>query len=532
MVRGYDIETSLTLDYRKNMWGIERIVLDGVSNHLPADSNGTKTLVRLKQDGQFVDLKEADPDKKTEEVVFEDNGSGYDAGLLSVLFSPKAADVMSVGQFGEGLKLVACAALRNDLNIEYRSRNWTAKPYPLKARIGGHDVEKLCFRIRENGDQLEGSRTVFENPSPELVAKVLLIPKRVLAFNESFRELYTEKGKAKTGLGNIGDFYLGGSFDEVGRKSGKYPSRVIDLGEGEERGIFVKGVKVQGGNAIFSYDLGLEDITPDRAYANRGKMISEIESLLKGCSSKEVVGRVLETAVEQKREGFLEFEAFRDKTERDAFNRGFTIMEETKRVYSKLDKKFENKLYGLGENLWVKTFKELYGEDAVIASHNVAINKDVELMGFRPINIQDSVGKYLRRNGIKGASDIENCKEYRWVNDSDLTDEERRVLARAPEIVENAFGERRELDVRVYSGMFMQTGREVQSGLGVYIKEKDGSSYIGIKRDQLSELGKFASTLVHEAGHDITGAEDYSRRFTDIFVENLARKALEDLEEA
>jgi len=43
-------------------------------------------------------------------LLFEDNGAGYDAGLLSVLFSTKRADALSVGQFGEGLKLIAAAA--------------------------------------------------------------------------------------------------------------------------------------------------------------------------------------------------------------------------------------------------------------------------------------------------------------------------------------------------------------------------------------------------------------------------------------
>src|SRR3989339_1153271 len=85
--RNYTIETSLTLDYRKSAWGIERIVLDSVSNHLPADSKGTVTTVRIKQDGQWADLKKADPTQPAEEVIFEDNGFGYDAGLLSVLFS-------------------------------------------------------------------------------------------------------------------------------------------------------------------------------------------------------------------------------------------------------------------------------------------------------------------------------------------------------------------------------------------------------------------------------------------------------------
>ena len=34
--------TSLTLDYQRDQWGIERICLDGAQNHLPADALGTQ----------------------------------------------------------------------------------------------------------------------------------------------------------------------------------------------------------------------------------------------------------------------------------------------------------------------------------------------------------------------------------------------------------------------------------------------------------------------------------------------------------
>src|SRR3989338_4098768 len=321
----YEIETSLTLDYRRSAWGIERIVLDSISNHLPEDSKGTGTSVRLKQDGHFVDLKDAHRSKPTEEVVFEDNGSGYDAGLLSVLFSPKAADALSVGQFGEGLKMVSTAALRNGLNVEYRSRNWRASPYTKPETIDGHRINRLCFKVTENGDDLEGSRTVFSNPSEALIAEIFELSNKVLALNGQYTELHNKRDNINYSPSKFKDFeiyikplaLMGGAAT----KSAKYKSRIIDLGT-DSTSIFIKGVRVQGSNALFSYDLGLDNISPDRVFADREKVLDGIESLLKGCSNTAVIERVLREAQQNPERHCDEFEAFRDRTLPDRMRRG------------------------------------------------------------------------------------------------------------------------------------------------------------------------------------------------------------------
>ncbi|MAG02076.1 hypothetical protein CMI42_01960, partial [Candidatus Pacearchaeota archaeon] len=303
--RNYKIETSITLDYRKSAWGLERIVLDGVANHLPEDSNGTNVAVKLKQDGQYVPLKQADPQKQTEEIVFEDDGSGYDAGMLSILFSSKGADELSVGQFGEGLKLVAASALRNGVEIEYHSRNWVANPFAKPERIGGHDIEKLCFTIQENGFDLDGSRTVIRNPSDDLMREVYQIPDKVLALNDSYEVM----SKDFTGFGFLSDAKI-------------YPSRMIRLGNGDTT-LFIKGVKVQDSQSIFSYDLGLNNITPDRIFADRDRVLDSIENLLKDYASPEAIKTVLSKAFSEPEGNYQEFQAFYNRKQ----DKGFGITE-------------------------------------------------------------------------------------------------------------------------------------------------------------------------------------------------------------
>ena len=511
-----DIETSLTTDYRRFAWGIERIVLDSISNHLPADSKGSKTTVRIKQEGRGYDLKRADPAKPAEEVVFEDDGAGYSAGLLSVLFSPKAADVMSVGQFGEGLKLVAAAALRSGIDVEYRSKNWIAVPYAKSERIDEHAVQRLCFHITENGDHIEGSRTVFRNPSKELMREIFKIPEKVLALNDSFSVIYAE-GSSTPENRHATRLYR--------NWPSRYHPRIIDLGAGD-KSLFIKGVRVQTMGAIFSYDLGLENISPDRLFADRETLLNEIARILKECTDHSVIETLLREA-ETDRCYRFEFEALRDRRPQSSLiyadyriPKDDPETEKFKELWRRMD------IPKTQTNPWVDVFRKLYGENAVLASSNVNENSDARLMGFNPVKLNSDLDCYLGILGIKRASSLATEKQYRWVDRLDLTPAETGMLERIPEITETVLGELIPVDVRVYSGLFLNTGREIESQHGVYVRSPDGQEYIGIKQSQLQSLEAFASTYIHELGHLVTGKGDYYREFTDFFIQALTKFVL------
>jgi len=528
MTKTYEIETSLTLDYRKSMWGLERIVLDGVSNHLPDDSHGTKISVLFKQNGEYVDYKDASSETKVEEVVFSDNGTGYDAGLLSVLFSTKTADSLSVGQHGEGLKLVAAAALREGLDIEYQSRNWTAVPYKKHERIGRNNIERLCFRITENGSHLEGSRTIVKNPNEDFVKEVFSLPDKVLLLNDNYTELYNEGNRESDLIVKYINF----------GKTKTYPSKIIELGNGSTD-LFVKGVKIQKIDSIFSYDLGIDEITPDRYFANRNKMLETIENLLKTCKDTEIIERVLRTAELEPDRNYEEFAAFMPRVE-DPFQsvrklepiRYKAVMEDGK--IAGLEDMFEgkepDKMFSkiLPENSWLATFKRMYGENAILANQmDTNINKDAEIMGFRTVTLNNAVEGYLESIGVRRARERDFKKDYRWILEEDLTQDEREVLEFSNDI--NQMYGLQKIPIRIFSGVFFDTGRESESDLGVWIMEKNGDKYLGIRRDRLQNPLDFASTYIHEAGHNESGKPDYHRDFTDYFVTQLAREAVKKL---
>ncbi len=570
----FSARTSYTTDTRKKRWGIERIALDGISNHLPDDSRGTVVSVKLKQDGAYVDLKEADRARPIEEIVFEDDGGGYDNILLSLAYSDKDNDVLSVGQFGEGLKMVAAACLRLGQEVKYKSKNWTAVPFgepqPIKNHEG-NNVERVCFRITENGTYITGSRTIFRNPSGEIIAEIYRLPEKVLGLrrklspDEQLPESASED--AKWVYRELHKKDVRDAKAVFGRSI--YQSRIIDAGLSDPevstwRALFVKGVFIREEDSLFDYDLGIEDISPDRIYGNEEAILMEIESLLKNCKNPEVIEAVLRHANTSPRSNCYEFQAL----SREQRRRSNGMISETKTYDSdavfdgksrkkKIKPFYESETEGIasiirlptdrtelerllgaeelerllrhGHDEWAKGFKRLFGENAVLSSGDVNVDEDARIMGHTPVKLNSAVADYLAECGVKNARSIEVGKEYRWVPTEELSDEEKAVLARADEISEIAFGDKNPLEIRVYSGLYLSTGREIDCATGVIIFEDDGKRVIGIKRSQLASLEGFTRNYVHERGHDKTGADDWSRTFTNLGYEISTRLIIEKL---
>lgn len=499
-----EIETSVTLDYRADRWGIERIVLDTVSNHLPHDSRGKEIKVLLKQNGKYVDMKEASDTVKTEEIVFEDDGAGYDVDMLSVLYSTKSADALSVGQFGEGAKLVAGACLRNGFGLEYESKNWRAVPFSREVTIGDAKVKKLCFKVEENGHRRKGSRTVINNPSSDLVKEVLKLPEKVLLFNDDVKELERS-----------------------------YSDRVIKTGQ--KNALFVKGVRIKDLDSLFSYDLNMTDITPDRHFVNDDGVQGRIRDLLRNCQNKEVRKQILMMSHVNPDQFYYEYSALDGKIGSEekiygAFDKSSHESDNEKYIKNLITNYIPKSKFEL--DFWKQTFIELFGKDAVLASNDPTKNEDAKIMGYNPIKLHYAVANYLNARGVQLASDLHVQQEYKWMNLEDLTEAERSTLALKDE-VNHVLGIKTPVEVKVYSGLFTSTGREIPESRGVHCKEianrrngdekKGLHTYIGVKRDELKDPARFIEVYIHELGHHVTDAGDYDRKFTEFFVRSLAR---------
>jgi len=308
VLREETLDTSLTLEYERKNWGIERICLDGVQNHLPSDSKGEHVWVRCLIGGKWVSLAEARQKKdEIEAVRFADDGVGFDVKNLALLYSTKAGEKDSRGQFGEGMKMMAAAALREGLEPEMESQDWRAKPTPKNVKIFDtrhqkeQNIQQLSFQVEHlAGKPMVGSRTTFNKPTEAFVEELMQIEKKVLSLRENYRPAF---------VGSTGEI--------VDKESGS---------------LFVKGIYVTGRKTLFSYNF--EDVETNR---DRNAIISEglerrIAQIVREISDKRLIKTILQKSI----------------LEPDAI---------------------ESSYYGLEAehpSVWIEGFYEAFGKDAVL----------------------------------------------------------------------------------------------------------------------------------------------------------------------
>ena len=230
-------------DYRQSNWGVTRICLDGIQNHLPTDAKGTTCWLHFEIDGKWVSVEEARlSPRKITRVRFADDGVGFTPDNLLYLHSTKSSEAQSVGQFGEGMKLASMASINLGLGLEIQSRNWTAFAVGEdKQLINTRDNDrienrkKLVYNITEyeGGENLVGSRTIFHSPSQGFIDFALTLPSYVLELQPNYKHLFS------TNLGDIVDSSVGGQ-------------------------VFVKGIFIEQLNSLFSYNFDLAGVNPDR----------------------------------------------------------------------------------------------------------------------------------------------------------------------------------------------------------------------------------------------------------------------------
>ena len=340
------LDTSITLDYEKKNWGVERICLDGIQNHLPADSKGEQVWVRCLVDSEWVSLAEAREKKdKIKAVRFTDDGVGFDVKNLVLLYSTKAGEKESTGQFGEGLKMMAAAALREGLEPEMESQNWRAKPISKEVKISDtrHHTEKTVQQLSFQVDHLDdkpmiGSRTTFRKPTKEFIDELMQIENKVLPLDKNYRPIF---------VGSAGEI--------VSREPG---------------GLFVKGVYVSNQETLLSYNFDDVETNRDRNTVTHN-VDDKIRSIIEEISDKRLVKTMLQKSI-------LDSDTI------------------------------ENSFYNLTvehPGVWVDGFYEAFGKDAILDTgfEIPGIFKDDSL---KKIKLPSTMSSLLMRAGVKTDGEV------------------------------------------------------------------------------------------------------------------------------
>jgi len=336
------LDTSLTLEYEKKNWGVERICLDGIQNHLPSDSKGENVWIRCLVDGSWVSLDEARQKKdKIEAVRFIDDGVGFDVRCLALLYSTKVGERESRGQFGEGIKMMAAAALREGLELEMESQNWRAKPIIKEVEIFDtrhqkkQKVEQLAFQVEYlKGEKMIGSRTTFYKPTKAFIDELMQIEKKVLALRDNYRPAF-----------------VGSEGEIVDRESGN---------------IFVKGIYVTNKKTLFSYNFEDAETNRDRNVVVSEDLEKRIAKIVGELSDKRLIKTLLKKSI----------------LEEDAIESSYIYIEPKH------------------PSVWVEAFYEAFGKDAVLDT-GFKIPDVFKEKSIKRIKLPSSVTSLLLRVSVK-----------------------------------------------------------------------------------------------------------------------------------
>lgn len=474
------LDTWMALDYRKKKWGVERIVYDAISNHFPADCGGTCYQIYFRQEGKDYDFQNYNPSKPVEEIFFIDDGNGYDYHRLLAFHSNKKKRDLQVGQFGEGLKLISAAALRENVKISFVSRNWIAEPAVRTESLDGEDeLPFLCFKVTEGGDMnYPSSCTKITNPSQKLIECVLSLKERIIDFRDDLQEIKNLHFNHRV-----------------------FVPKVLFAGE-----LFVKKIKYNTDEPLLlTYQINGKDadslLNPDRDGVSYSGLRCILEQIVAGFSDINMIKALLDTKTSECMEKKLPF------------------------YYTTTVKHPE---------LWTKAFHQIYGENAsemvVLGEQDKPhINNDVRAMGFKIIdNIPLGLKKMLLLSGVLKVSDLLDYSKFRYdfVSSDALPQKEREVFELRKELEKLLLDNPSSVNTLIFSRAHY--GKRDMNLNGIcYINEH----MIYIAQSILSKPKEFLSTYAHELVHYKTKAVDGTKEFEHGLTEALGKITLNYLRE-
>lgn len=478
------IETSISLAYREQAWGPLRLILDAVQNHLREDSGATKIQIEFgvgKENVEWHDISEITkfPDDQITAFRITDNGHGYDAELLGLLWSTKARAAEAAGKYGEGLKMLAAAALRDGMEIDLSSQNWLAKAVKKTRYVttlaGNEEVAFLAFEITHlKGRKMSGSQTTLRVLPQDMVKQIRRLPELVLQLNPNYRPVSSVKG--------------------VGEIKSLTPELFV-------QGLFVDVTTWQGIRLILGYNLADKDliVSPDRNVVAVPKLREQIGTILAQTDSVEAVVTVINKALDN---GSVSYPEYQDFSARDDFR----------------------------PQPWRKAVQQIFGGRKVALMTRASRNPDVLIhlrhMGYEPISINSEIGKTLHQLGLPYDYELMEAV-YDFVDEGKLTAQERKILAlrtAMDDLVARELGIAvSPLPIKVFDKARSKLGGVELATQGFF---HPGDRVIGIKRSMLGSSEDFLTVYVEELSHQLSGAGDYTRELYNFTVKILVRTAM------
>lgn len=185
------LRTGIDISYGEDRWDEPvRVFQDIVQNHLDAGENGKFELFFEVMNGGQSSWKTAEQVEEEDTITgfrVSDEGEGYSPKHLETLGKTGKHGLFTAGKYGEGLKMLAAAAVRNGMKIEFCSitdtasgrTGWRAEGTSKQEQfLHKGDIKKgqrLCFNVsrRDGQNEWTSSTTIRLPDSPSIEQKSL-----------------------------------------------------------------------------------------------------------------------------------------------------------------------------------------------------------------------------------------------------------------------------------------------------------------------------------------------------------------------
>ncbi|MGV8162439.1 MAG: hypothetical protein ACP5N2_03865 [Candidatus Nanoarchaeia archaeon] len=462
-----EMKTDLSLKGRIESWSEKRILLDLISNHLPSDSGGKKTTVKVHHitystnEEQVFTLGtkfEGSKIRTINKIVIEDDGKGFDYKNLGIHHSTKSD---AIGKFGEGLKFASGASLIKSINISYRSKDWLAGAIKIPDKLNDENIDLLGYLVLQGIPSMKGSTTILSNLNSAF---------KELIENHQQYLLYFNKDIVRIGDSNIGTIILEGV---------------------ETPSTFVKGIHITNNTwstlrTVFSYDLNNPKLSPDRDQVDYADMEKSVKTILEQNTNPAVVKNLLST--------------YKQKQEDN----------------SHLEYRIELDLGIKQKELWKKTAENVFGDMTALATGIPSFDYEAEHQGYTLMHPPKGLSKTLESAGFRTARDIAfRTFDIDVISVDDLNAQEKEVY----EFINNVKNDAGYKQIILYNPL------SVNDSKAFWDPKKPG--VVHIAREKLASIYTAVRSYVHESGHDETKLPDPDDGFRGFFEDLLTRNLIE-----
>jgi len=267
--------------------------------------------------------------------------------------------------------------------------------------------------------------------------------------------------------------------------------------KGEVARIYINGVRVsEEENFLFSYNITSltasirKALNRERSNVGRSAYSGRVKSILLSCKSKEVAECLMKDLKE-----FYTGRMHEELKWIDVQEHAVKILNAAERV------------------VFFTTEELMYATNMV---------DEAKKSGYKIITIPENLKqriqgiKDIRGNVIRDLNqfytEYNESFEFKFVNPSDLTPQEKKVFDKTDEILNLIGGKPRKVrEIKISETMRKELGSFTERE-GAW---EESSGRIIIKRSQLKNIEEYAGTLIHEVAHAISGTADVTREFED-----------------